>query len=58
MTQRRKKILYRKLFIASCFSAEFIWAFCSIALGVPFVIYGLSAIAGVAVPFYFEAAQS
>ncbi len=50
MSAHRKQTLIRRLLILSFFAGEFSWAFASIALGIPLVVYGLTSIAGVFIP--------
>ncbi len=50
MTIHRKRILLERMVIVSCFSIEFLWAFASIAFGIPFSVYSIFSVAGVVVP--------
>lgn len=46
MSTKHKRI-FSKLLIPFIFSAEFSWAFLSIAFGIPLVVYGLFSVGGV-----------
>lgn len=46
MSNKHKRYISLWL-IPFCFSAEFFWAFISIALGIPFLVYGICNIAGI-----------
>lgn len=50
----KHKRIFSKLLIPFIFSAEFSWAFLSIALGVPLVIYGLFSLGGVIFASYMS----
>jgi|GEM_PF-3992771 len=53
MSNKHKRYLSRFL-IPLIFSAEFSWAFLSIAFGVPLVVYGLFSIGGVCFAGYLN----
>ncbi len=53
MSNKHKRYISLWL-IPFCFSAEFFWAFLSIALGVPLVIYGLFSLGGVIFASYMS----
>jgi hypothetical protein len=46
MSTKHKRI-FSKLLIPFIFSAEFSWAFLSIAFGIPLVVYGFFSVGGV-----------
>ncbi len=50
MTAKRKHRLVSLGVVVACFSGEFLWAFSSIAFGVPMGVYAIISLAGVIVP--------
>lgn len=53
MSTKHKRI-FSKLLIPFIFSAEFSWAFFSIALGIPLVVYGFFSVGGVLAASYLN----
>ena len=57
MSTQHKRII-SKLLIPFIFSAEFSWAFLSIVLGIPLVVYGLFSIGGVLAAGYLNSGMN
>jgi len=57
MSKKHKRI-FSNLLIPFIFSAEFCWAFLSIALGVPLVVYGLFSVGGVLAAGYLNSGMN
>lgn len=57
MSKKHKRI-FTNLLIPFIFSAEFCWAFLSIALGVPLVVYGLFSVGGVLAAGYLNSGMN